>query len=441
MHERLLGQTVLSVGLVKHDRHGFSFWQSQQLEEAMVNDGEEFTVLGGKSDWEFEVTNRQLVRIGFDARALSAKYDYFSTDQFYYFSDDGMVELDRTDTVSNSLEPSGNQIGAYLSYRTQIAPQLTAEFGGRFDRHSYTGDEHFSPRLNFAYQINEFTTLRAGWGYYYQAQRIDELLAADNMTEFMPAERAEQKTIGFEHDFGTGVRMRIEAYHKKYADLRPEARYTFDDLKIFPEFENDRIIVYRDGSTAQGLEIYLKREKGSKFTWWVSYAYAKVEDQIDRIFYRKVGGPDGLEVTYNNVYSNPYDQRHTLYLDMSYRPTLKWQFNVAWNYHTGWPYTGAYLASGINEAGDPVVWINQGELLAENYPDYSRIDFRVNRYFDFWGGRLTAFCEIINVLGNDNVRGYEYDILYGPSGLYMEQDAQNAFGRLPVLGVIYSLNM
>ncbi len=261
------------------------------------------------------------------------------------------------------------------------------------------------------------------------------------MTEFLSAERAEHKTIGFEHDFGTGVRMRIEAYHKKYTDLRPEARNTFDGLNVFPEFEDDRIIVYRDGAIAKGLEFFLKREKGSKFTWWASYAYAKIEDRIDRVLYRKVSGPDGLEVTYNSDFPNPHDQKHTVYLDMSYRPTLKWQFNVAWSYHTGWPYTGVFLASGTNEAGDQVVWINQDELLAENYPDYNRIDFRVNRYFDFWGGRLTAFLEVINVLGDDNVRGYEYDIVSGPAGLRIEQDAENAFGTLPVLGVSYSLNM
>jgi hypothetical protein len=261
------------------------------------------------------------------------------------------------------------------------------------------------------------------------------------MTEFMPAERAEHKTVGLEHDFGTGVRMRIEAYHKKYTDLRPEARNTFDALNVFPEFEDDRIIVNRASSTAKGLEIFLKREKGSKFTWVASYAYAKVEDSIGSILYRKVSGPEGLEVTYNGTYPNPRDQRHTVYLDMSYRPTLKWQFNLAWSYHSGWPYTGVYLASGTNEDGDLVVWLNQDDLLAENYPDYNRVDLRVNRYFDIWGGRLTAFLELINVLGNDNVRGYEYDILFGSNGPYVEQDAENAFGTLPVLGVSFSLNM
>ena len=441
VNNRLFGQTVLSLGQVQHDRFGFSYWSWEQLENGRVNDKESFTLVGVKSDWEYELTDRHLLKTGFDLRALSADYDYFGTDQFYQYQDDGTVFLARTDTMAYVLNPKGNQVGAYLSYRTQPVKPLTLEVGGRFDRHSYTDDEHFSPRTNLAWQVGENTTLRGGWGYFYQAQRIDELSPGDNFTQFMPAERAEHKTLGLEHDFGTGIRMRVEAYHKKYTDLRPELRNTFDELEVFPEYENDRIIVYRDGCTAQGLELYFKREKGSKFTWWASYSYAKIEDDIDYINYSNILYADGIDVTYNDTYPNPRDQRHTVYLDVSYRPHLKWQFNIAWNYHSGWPYTGVYLASGTNELGQEVVWINQGELLAQRYPAYNRVDFRINRYFDFWGGRLTAFFELINVLGDENVRGYNYDIVGAGGNLYILPEAETTFGTLPVLGVMYSLNM
>ncbi|UCD63206.1 MAG: TonB-dependent receptor, partial [Candidatus Zixiibacteriota bacterium] len=441
LHDRLLGQTVLSVGHVKHDRYGFSYWASQQLEDRWASDKENFTVLGAKSDWEYELSDKYMLKTGFDVRALRADYDYIYTDHVWVYSVDGLIELERIDSVQAALEPKGNQIGAYLSHRMQVAPALTLEVGGRYDRHSYTDDEHFSPRLNMALQLDENTTLRGGWGYYYQAQRIDELSPGDKLTEFWPAERAEHKTIGLERLYESGIRMRIEAYHKKYTDLRPETRNTFDELQEFPETDSDRQIVYRDGSTAQGLEVYFKREKGSKFTWCLTYAIAKIEDQIDRIHYTNILYADGLEYTYNDTYPNPRDQRHTLYIDASYRPHLNWQFNLAWNYHSGWPYTGVYLASGTNEAGDDIVWINQDELLARNYPPYSRLDLRVNRYFDIWGGRLTAFLEVINVLGKRNVRGYEYDIQSSGDRLYISEDAQTAFGTLPVLGVTYSLNM
>ncbi|UCG63152.1 MAG: TonB-dependent receptor [Candidatus Zixiibacteriota bacterium] len=440
LHPRLLVQTVLSIGQVSHDRYGYSFWSYEQLEDGRATDIEKFTVLGLKSDWEYELSDSHLLKAGIDGRKLKAEYDYLGTDHVYYTLEDGSVVLERIDTVQNSLNPSGNQLGAYLSHRVRVSSPLTFELGVRFDRHSYTNDEHFSPRFNFIYQLGENTALRGAWGHFYQAQRIDELFPGDNLTEFYPAELAEHKTVGLEHDFGTGIRLRLEAYHKKYSDLRPEPRNTFDDMQAFPEYEDDRIIVYRDESVARGFEVFLKREKGSKFTWWASYAYARVEDQINRIHYSDGYNPDGVDVVYNSKFPNPHDQRHTVYLDVSYRPTLRWQLNLAWHYNTGWPYTGVELRSAVID-GETVVWINQGETLAQRYPDYSRLDFRINRYFDFWGGRLTAFLEVINILGRENVRCYNYSIRSSSSGLYIDSEVEPAFPTLPVLGVMYSINM
>jgi len=33
------------------------------------------------------------------------------------------------------------------------------------------------------------------------------------------------------------------------------------------------------------------------------------------------------------------DQRHTVYLDLSYKPNPKWRLNLTWQFHSGWPYT------------------------------------------------------------------------------------------------------
>ncbi|UCE24506.1 MAG: hypothetical protein JSU74_00195, partial [Candidatus Zixiibacteriota bacterium] len=150
--------------------------------------------------------------------------------------------------------------------------------------------------------------------------------------------------------------------------------------------------------------------------------------------------PDDQAVVYNAVLPSPHDQRHTIYLDLSFRPTLRWQFNLAWHYHSGWPYTGVELRTAEIE-GKTVVWINQAETLGETYPDYSRVDLRLNRYLDFWGGRLTLFFEIINLTGRENVQGYIYNLVGTGSDIYIEREVEATFPTLPVLGVTYSLNM
>ena len=440
LNHRLMGNTILSIGQVTHNRHGRAFWAYQQLTEGMINDEGNFTVIGFKSEWDYEVSGRYLLKAGIDIRSLSADYNYLFVDQIYAATDSTVI-LERIDTIQTNLQPSGNQVGAYLSHRFQVGDPLTLEFGGRFDSHSYTGDEKYSPRINMACRLGENTTLRGGWGYYYQAQRIDELSPGDRITSFQEAEKAEHKTLGLEHDFGTGVKLRIEAYHKKYSDLRPELRNSFDRLTGFPEYENDRAIFYRGGATSRGLELFLRREKGSKFTWMLSYALAEVEDAVDSVRFKNVSDPGGTVIVYNRSFPNTFDQRHTFYLDMSYRPNLKWQFNVAVSMHSGWPYTGVELRSGDLGDGQISYWINAGERLARRFPSYSRIDIRLNRYFDVWGGRLTAFLEVINVLDKENVRGYDYSIRFNSAGPFLYQETETNFSRLPILGVSYSLHM
>jgi len=441
VHERVMSRMTLSYSSVAHDRFGQEFWSDQQLVDGRAYDDGGFTAVGFKSDWEFEIGRNSLIMAGFDARRLEADYDYLLLDQVYFADEFGNIYLDRIDTVQAELNPDGNQYGAYLSYRQRIAAPLTVEIGGRYDRHDYSGDENFSPRINASYRAGEKATIRAGWGYYYQSERIDELSPGDRLTEFLPAERAEHRTIGFEQFFESGIVLRIEAYEKKYTDLRPDLRNMFDRLQAFPEYEEDRAVVYRDGMNAKGLEIFLKRENGSKLTWWLSYALARVKDDLDRVRFKDLSNPDGVTVQYDRTFPNPFEQEHTFYLDVSYRPDPRWQFNVAWNYHSGWPYTGVELRSSEQPSGEMIYWLNAGEMLAERYPNYSRIDFRVNRHFDVWSGRMTVYFELINILDRENVRGYSYSLINSDGIFYIEREVEKNFGRLPIFGVSYSLNM
>jgi outer membrane receptor for Fe3+-dicitrate len=263
-------------------------------------------------------------------------------------------------------------------------------------------------------------------------------MAGDGETEYLPAEEAEHWVAGLQHDFDNGVHLRIEGYYKKYSDLRPDFRSSFDDIEMFPELEYDRTVVYRADSRSRGLELYLKRDTRGKLSWWASYALAKFEDDVYAIEFR----PEDVTVAYDRNLPTPNDQRHTLYFDLSYRPSHKWQFNLALQFHTGWPYTGVHTVEVPISGGDTYVYLQAEEQLSSRHGSYKRVDLRVNRYFRVGKGRITAFVELINVFGFDNVRSYIYEILPGgPKGYYLEAEAENWFGRLPSFGVAYEVNL
>ena len=138
---------------------------------------------------------------------------------------------------------------------------------------------------------------------------------------------------------------------------------------------------------------------------------------------------------------SPNDQRHTLNLDMNYRPNHYWQINLAWQYHSGWPYTDAYLAEMEIEGGARQYYVQAGEQWGARHTSYSRIDLQVNRYFRVGRGRIIAFVGVINLLGTKNVRGYQYEIIEINERYYLDKDPEHWFGRLPSFGVKYELDI
>ena len=99
-----------------------------------------------------------------------------------------------------------------------------------------------SPRLNLIYALGPKTSLRTGWGRFYQTQGIHQLDVADGELTFHPAQLSEHRVVGLEHFFNNDVHLRLEAYDKELSSLRPSYRNWLDDIEIFPELQDDRVV-------------------------------------------------------------------------------------------------------------------------------------------------------------------------------------------------------
>jgi outer membrane receptor protein involved in Fe transport len=445
LHPRLFVQTLVSTGKVKHDRFGYnhSDWFYENGGDgfdARATDKKDFTYYGLKQDWELDISDDYLVKAGYEAKKLNAEYDYLSRDRMRYYDPAGDSNYYYVDSHRQQSDPSGNKYAAYVSNRIRPWAPLTFEVGLRYDRASYTGDEHFSPRLSAVYDLTERTALRAAWGRYYQSERINEMSVQDGETIFLPATLAEHKVVGLEHRFESGIQVRLEGYLKEYSDLQPHYRNYLQDIELFPELEDDRITVMRDGSTSKGIEFYLKKGTGGKFTWWASYAYAKVEDKVSSYTYWNWGLEEEAEVILNSDLPGVNDQRHTVYFDVNYKPSNKWQWNLAWQFHTGWPYTKETFRTDDRD-GYTIGWFGPGELHGERHKRFSRVDLRINRYFNIGHGRVTAFLEIVNLLNQKNVRSYEYSVNWANGQWRLDPEPQHWFTILPTVGIAWRLDM
>ena len=418
---KLSAQSVLYYGRVSQEGKVQQTPMQDAEFEGEVKANKKFDFYGFKQDWNFELSKNMLLKWGFDVKQFSAGYDfYFSKPITIGHLNDN--EIYNYQTTINKADPDGRQFGLYFADRIRFFNPFTMEIGIRYDHASWTEDKTISPRINMMYDISTRTALRIGWGKFYQTQGIHQLNAFDGDINFYPAELSEHRVVGIEHAFKNGLNLRFEAYQKKLSHIRPRYQ-NFRGFTLNPigAIHDDRIRVEPEWGESNGFELYLKHERGAKLSWWASYSYALVRDMIN-----------------GRLTPRDFDQRHTIYLDVTYHPSPKWRLNVAWQYHTGWPYTESIFHI-VNQWSDGYIdyeWL-PGPLNAGRLPDYHRLDLRITRIFYTSNGRISTFFEIRNLYNRQNIREYKYEYVGYQNGQHVAKrtGVETLLPMLPSFGI------
>ena len=431
---RLYVRSIASYGRLYHDREGTGYEGDSRIMNFHVSDDRKVDTYGLKQDWSFDVSDRWFMKWGFDVKHSLADYEYRNTIRDIWWISENVYHVE-SDSTYTDLTPEGTKIGAYLSSRFQVTPQLTAEIGLRNDFNSFTDDQHLSPRFNVLYALGPRTFARTGWGYFYQSQGIHELQIVDGEKDFYPAELARHLVAGLEHTFSNGVNFRVEAYHKALSHLRPSYRNWTNEIEVFPEAQSDRIRLNRRSASAKGLEFYLKFDQGRKVNGWATYALSFADDQIRNLDY--AGTERSLD---KNTYPGRYDQRHTFSVDLNYKPNRKWHFNVSWQYHSGWPYSELTMRSARAPNGALYHYSTYETYFNSNYPPYHRMDLFVNRFFYTPFGRFSVYISLINAYNHGNVRDVDYNWMWNPNRNrpFLEPENDYWFKALPIVGISWS---
>jgi hypothetical protein len=375
-------------------------------------------VAGLRQEWTWSLGQRALVKWGAEVKRLTGSYDYQGWfDQPVVRNDSFVVARDTTDAA---LRPAGSALGAWLALRFQPVAPLTIEAGLRWDRQSYTAEHTLAPRLNLAWSLTRRTTLRAAWGIYYQAEGLHQLAVGDGETSFFPAERAEHRVVGLEHRLPSGMGLRFEVYERRYSRLRPQYLNVNNSMDAVPELEGDRVQFAPAMGRSRGVEVLLERRLGGRFDWAASYALAQAVDDFH-----------GREVP------RVRDQRHTLYLDVTYAPDAFWRLSTAWQFHTGWPYTATVYTLDTLTAGGLAVASTYGPINALRLPAYGRLDLRVSRQWPLRRSLLRAYLDLFNALNSANAYAYRYSYFIQNNQLLVRPSPRKQIPRLPSFGVTW----
>ncbi len=436
---KLFSRTMLYAGSNSEKRNGsYNKDEYGDVGIFLLTDERKFHFFGAKQDWNWQPSDRFVLKSGFDVRQLDARNDYFySLDDLRVNNNDSLIYS--SVVVDVEAHPTGQQLNAYLSTRFQVAPSLFMETGVRYDYASHTKDKLWSPRISMAYAFTKNTFLRAAWGYYYQTQFIQNLDVNHNATNFNPAELSKHYVLGLEHLFANHISLRLEGYFKDIPKINPIYQNLRDPLEVFPEARNDVVRLNIDGRTAKGIEVFVKYDAGKKISWWFSYALAKAEDNIQSIDF------DGLVTPQIGKVPRTTNQLHTVYADMNYRPSQKWHFSLSGQYYTGWHRTNYHYNTRTLVDGRLIFYPVHEVYNGTAYPAYHRVDLRINRHFQLEKGRLSAFLHIINLYNQKNLRKFDIGatddndnlVPDGNGGYLTPRGDKYWFGLLPVIGVTW----
>ena len=330
---------------------------------------------------------------------------------------------------------------AYLQDRWDFRDDLTVQSGLRYDYSAVIERGTVAPRLSFAYRP-DVLTIKGAWGFYYQSPGYETLMDQDFFVDLeetnaldLKSEKATHYIAGIERWLSETWKVKMEVYDKELDDLIvPEkvtvTRTEWQDGALVETLEDSltTIPVNDARGRAVGIEFLLEKKhlsENSRFSGWVSYAWAKASWERD-------GRTMALD----------YDQRHTINVVANYEVREGLEVGLKWRFGSGFPYTPPVglepkVRDGVvvrDEEGEIEYEMDYGGEENKNsaqYPWYHRLDLRVSFEMPgFLGMDWTLYADIINVYNHTNIFQYTWD-----PETYPEREDIGMFPFLPTLGV------
>jgi len=183
-------------------------------------------------------------------------------------------------TISDRHSKTGQLYGAYLQDEWKITPQLTLNYGARYDLvDAYTKESQLSPRANFVWNGKGGTTLHIGYARNFTPPP-QELIAPSTIALYdgttkeaeiktggpVKAEREHYFDAGIEQRFRGGLKLALDSYYKVKRNLLDEGQ--FGSALILSPFNYAKGYVWGvelSGNYARGpLDLYANLARGDE---------------------------------------------------------------------------------------------------------------------------------------------------------------------------------
>lgn len=318
-----------------------------------------------------------------DKIKLSFGADYFRTqfDEKYTF-------------ISNTTGYNSNLLAAFTEADIVFSRKLALKVGVRASNNDLLNETSISPRTSLAYKISKASQFSMAYGQFDQAPRQDYLKFS---TDFRN-ESAAHYILNYQYTKDKRT-FRSEIYYKDYGNLvkfdTPTAQYnsTFNSNGF--GFAKGVDVFWRDNKSVKNLE------------YWISYSYIDTKRDYKNF---------EAEVTPSFVAKNNFSIVTKYWID-----DWKSSVGVSYSFNSGRPFDNPNEMSFMN-----------GKTKSYNNLSMS------------WAYLLSPqkilFFSISNVLGTQNVFGYEYANTPNASGIYNRREITPTADRFFFVGFFWTIS-
>ncbi|HCQ11783.1 TonB-dependent receptor [Flavobacterium sp.] len=318
-----------------------------------------------------------------DRVKLSFGADYFTTkfDEKYSF-------------ITNQTGYNSNIAAAFTEADIFFSKKLAMKVGVRAVNNDLLDETSISPRTSIAYKVSKSSQFSFAYGEFEQAPRQDYLKFNSDFNN----ERASHYILNYQYNEGKRT-FRTEVYFKDYKDL---VKYDTQIAQYDSNYNNNGF------GFAKGLDVFWRDNQSVKnLEYWVSYSY--IDTKRD---YKNYEG----EVTPSFVAKNNFSIVTKYWID-----DWKSSVGLSYSFNSGRPYD------------DP----NEMDFMNGKTKNYNNVSMS-------WAYLLSQqkilFISISNILGTENVFGYEYANSPDSNGVFQRKAIIPTADRFFFVGFFWTIS-
>jgi hypothetical protein len=319
---------------------------------------------------------------------LSFGADYFTTKFNESFTEN------QGPTLTNGY--TSNIAAAYIEGDVLVSKNFAAKIGLRTSHNDLLDETTISPRISMAYKVAKNSQFSLAYGDFTQSPNANYIKYA-KYHQF-ESEKASHYILNFQYAKDNQT-FRAEAYYKDYSNL---VKYDTDDIAYKSSFNN------AGSAYAKGLDLFWRDGKSFKnLEYWISYSY--IDTRRDYKNYPTAVTPN-------------FVADHSLSVVTKY-------FITDWRSQVG--FTNSL------SSGRPYNNPNETKFMNGKTKSYNSLSFN-------WAYLISQqkilYFSVSNVLGTQNVFGYDYAKNPDATGFYDRKTIMPTADRFFFVGFFWTIS-